>query len=141
MISFALLGCGRIGAMHARNLAKAEGGRLATVYDPVTAAAQAVAERHGCTVARSVEDALHDVDAVLIATSTATHAGIIELAAKAGKAILCEKPIDLSLDRVRACRKAIEGCSDRNSARDLYGDLADPRTHHVTTDVTRRPPA
>jgi myo-inositol 2-dehydrogenase/D-chiro-inositol 1-dehydrogenase len=110
VISFALLGCGRIGAMHARNLAKAEGARLTTVFDPDVTAAESAAKANGCTVSASAEAAIRDVDAVLIATSTATHADLIELAAKAGKAILCEKPIDLSLDRVKACRKAIEGC-------------------------------
>ena len=110
LIRFALLGCGRIGAMHAHNLAKAKGARLATVYDPVLAATTPLGELYGCRVAESPGDALRDVDAVLIATSTPTHAGLIELAAKTGKAILCEKPIDLDLGRVRACRDAIAGC-------------------------------
>lgn len=109
MIRFALLGCGRIGAMHAQNLARAPGGQLATVFDPVAEAARAVAERFGCAVAGSAEEAIRSADAVLIATSTPTHADLIETAAKAGKAILCEKPIDLSLDRVKACRTAIAG--------------------------------
>lgn len=108
-IKFALLGCGRIGVLHARNVAKAEGARLETVFDPNTTAAEAVARVHGCGVSASAEEAIGKADAVLIATSTATHADLIELAARAGKPILCEKPIDLSLDRVRACRKAIEG--------------------------------
>lgn len=110
-IKFALLGCGRIGVLHARNVAKAEGARLETVFDPNTTAAEAVARVHGCGVSASAEDAIGKADAVLIATSTATHADLIELAARAGKPILCEKPIDLSLDRVRTCRRAIEGCN------------------------------
>lgn len=108
-IKFALLGCGRIGVLHARNVAKADGARLETVFDPNTTAAEAVSRLHGCGISASAEDAIGKADAVLIATSTATHADLIELAARAGKPILCEKPIDLSLDRVRACRKAIEG--------------------------------
>lgn len=108
-IKFALLGCGRIGVLHARNVAKADGARLETVFDPNATAAEAVAKLHSCGVSASAEDAIGRADAVLIATSTATHADLIELAARAGKPILCEKPIDLSLDRVRACRKAIEG--------------------------------
>jgi myo-inositol 2-dehydrogenase/D-chiro-inositol 1-dehydrogenase len=110
-INFALLGCGRIGIVHARNLAEAEGVRLKTVFDPNIQAAEAVARANGCRVATTAEEAVDEADAVLIATSTATHADLIELAAKAGKPILCEKPIDLDLDRVRACRKAIEGCN------------------------------
>jgi myo-inositol 2-dehydrogenase / D-chiro-inositol 1-dehydrogenase len=109
VIRFALLGCGRIGAMHAHNIAKAPGAHLSAIFDPVTAATSPLQERYGCRVAESPEDALKDVDAVLIATSTATHADLIELSAKAGKAILCEKPIDLDIGRVRACRDAIKG--------------------------------
>ena len=110
MIRFGLLGCGRIGAMHARNLVKTPGGQLSVVYDPVSDAARKVAEEHGCSIATSAADAIARSDAVVIATSTPTHAELLEAAAKAGKAVLCEKPIDLDLDRVRACRKAIEGC-------------------------------
>ncbi len=50
-----------------------------------------------------------EVDAVLVATATETHAGYIEQAVAAGKPVLCEKPIDLSLARVRACAEAIRG--------------------------------
>ena len=57
-IKFALLGCGRIGVLHARNLAKADGARLETVFDPNTMAAEAVAKAHGCKVSTSVEDAI-----------------------------------------------------------------------------------
>lgn len=110
MIKFALLGCGRIGTMHAHNLAKASGGQLSVVYDPFAEAARKVADTYGCSVAASAEVAIKQSDAVLIATSTPTHADLMELSAKAGKAVLCEKPIDLDLQRVRACRKAIEGC-------------------------------
>ncbi|WP_242217766.1 inositol 2-dehydrogenase [Shinella zoogloeoides] len=109
MTRIALLGCGRIGKMHAATIARAEGAVLAAVYDPVAAAAEDIGRRHGCTVAASAQEAIALADAVLIATSTATHADLIEAAANAGKAIFCEKPIDLSLARVVACRKAIAG--------------------------------
>jgi len=109
MIKIALLGCGRIGKMHAATIVRAPNAELAVVYDPVRAAAEDVARQYGCVVAASAEDAIAAADAVLIATSTPTHADLIEAAAKAGKAIFCEKPIDLSLARVAACRKAIAG--------------------------------
>lgn len=109
MIRIALLGCGRIGKMHAATIVRAPGAELAVVYDPVADAAEEVARRHGCTTAASAEEAIARADAVLIATSTPTHADLIEAAARAGKAIFCEKPIDLSLARVRACREAIRG--------------------------------
>jgi myo-inositol 2-dehydrogenase/D-chiro-inositol 1-dehydrogenase len=49
-----------------------------------------------------------DIEAVLIASSTDTHADLIEASARAGKAVFCEKPIDLSIERVRRCAEAIE---------------------------------
>jgi myo-inositol 2-dehydrogenase/D-chiro-inositol 1-dehydrogenase len=58
----------------------------------------------------AVEDIVkaRDVDAVLIATPTATHADLIEAASNAGKAILCEKPVSLSVERILACLKVVE---------------------------------
>ena len=96
MVSFALIGAGRIGRLHAGNLAADPGIRFTAVADVVAAAAEEVATAHGAR-ADSVEDAVigADIDAVLIASSTDSHADLIERAARAGKAILCEKPIDL----------------------------------------------
>jgi myo-inositol 2-dehydrogenase/D-chiro-inositol 1-dehydrogenase len=76
------------------------------VHEP---SAREVAAATGAAVA-TTEEALADpsVDAVLIASSTDTHAGLIEAAARAGKAILCEKPIDLSRARVDACLAVAE---------------------------------
>jgi myo-inositol 2-dehydrogenase/D-chiro-inositol 1-dehydrogenase len=113
MIGIAVLGCGRIGRMHAANIAAHPRARLATVFDVVAEAAAEVAQTHGVPVAGSVAAALADpaVDAVLIATATDTHADLIEQAVEAGKAILCEKPIDLSLDRVNRCAERIRGTS------------------------------
>ena len=105
MIRFAVLGCGRIGKMHADNLAAHPKAQLAWAYDVARPAAVAVAEAHGCRVAGTVAEALADpaVDAVLIASSTDTHVELITASAKAGKAILCEKPIDLDIAKVDAC--------------------------------------
>lgn len=110
MLRFALFGAGRIGRMHADNLARHTGAELACVYDVAEAAARQVADKHGARVADTVDAALAgDVDAVLIASSTDTHVDLIEAAAARGKAILCEKPIDLSIERVEACREKIAG--------------------------------
>lgn len=110
MIRFALLGCGRIGAMHAETIAAHTKAELACAFDVHGPAATAVAGRHGCRVAGSIEDALADpaVDAVLIASSTDTHVALITAAAKAGKAVLCEKPIDLDIAKVDECWREIE---------------------------------
>ena len=111
MIRFALFGAGRIGTMHARHLAACPDARLVCVYDPVPGVARAVAEQHGAGVADTVQAALAaGVDAVLIASSTDTHVDLIVAAAQAGKAVFCEKPIDLSLQRVEECWRQVRDC-------------------------------
>lgn len=111
MLRIAVLGCGRIGAMHAENVAAHPRSELAGVFDVHAPAAAAVAQKLGVTNFASADDifASPEVDAVLIATSTPTHVGFIEQGVAAGKAILCEKPIDLSLERVNACAEKIRG--------------------------------
>lgn len=111
MIRIAVLGCGRIGAMHAANIAAHPRARLAAVQDINNSAAEAAAASTGARVMRSAAEVLSspDVDAVLIATATDTHADLLEQAVAAGKPVLCEKPIDLSLDRVNRCAAAIRG--------------------------------
>lgn len=108
-VRFALLGAGRIGKVHGAAVAATEGARLLAVADPVAEAAQAIAERYRAEM-RTIEaiEAARDIDAVIIATPTDTHADLIERFARAGKAIFCEKPIDLSVARVRACLAVVE---------------------------------
>ena len=97
--------------MHAANLAASPDARLVCVHDPVASAATAVGERHGAQAVSDVEAALNGgVDAVLIASSTNTHVELITAAARAGKAVFCEKPIDLSLQRVAQCWDAVREC-------------------------------
>ncbi len=68
-----------------------------------------MADAYGCDI-RSIDEiaASDDVGAVAICTPTNTHADLIEQFAKAGKAVFCEKPIDLSLERVKTCLKTVE---------------------------------
>ncbi len=101
MLVFAQFGAGRIGAIHAANLAASGAARLAHVVDVNAPAAVALAAKHGARVSDTAT-ALADptVGAVIIASSTDTHADLVIAAARAGKAIFCEKPIDLSLARV-----------------------------------------
>ena len=111
MQRIAVLGCGRIGRMHADNIAAHPRAALAGVFDVVASAAEDVAGTLNVRNFPSAEAifASRDVDAVLIATSTPTHADLLELAVAAGKPTLCEKPIDLSIARVEACARAIAG--------------------------------
>ena len=104
MIEIAQFGAGRIGQIHASNIAAFKDVRLRYVVDVNAEAAQKLAARHGAKVV-SEKEAFADpkVGAVLIASSTDTHARLAIAAAQAGKPIFCEKPIDLSLKKVDAC--------------------------------------
>ena len=104
MIRFALFGAGFIGQVHGANLAACPRTKLQYVYDVNAEAADRLAGRFGAKVAGSVEEifAADDVDAVLIASSTNTHADLLSAAIKAGKPVYCEKPIDMDLARVKA---------------------------------------
>lgn len=101
MQRFALLGAGFIGSVHAKNLAENPDVAFVNVYDVSTQRAQDIAAKYGAKAVDSVDEALQGVDAVFIASSTNTHAANLKAAVDAGVAALCEKPIDLSLDRAR----------------------------------------
>jgi myo-inositol 2-dehydrogenase/D-chiro-inositol 1-dehydrogenase len=101
MLSMAMIGAGRIGRIHARNIAAHPGASLVGVADPDTAAAAHLAQACG-TSAISIDEAFA-ADAVVIGSPTLTHADYIERAAAARCAIFCEKPIDLDAERVRSC--------------------------------------
>ncbi len=109
MLKFGVLGAGRIGKVHARTIAASGKAKVAYLADAVPQAAADLAAEVGARVA-SVEDiiAAKDVDAILIATPTPFHAEQIEASSNAGKAILCEKPVSLSVARIEACLKTVE---------------------------------
>ena len=104
MISICQFGAGRIGAIHAGNIARHPDARLHIVVDTDRAAAESLAGRYGASVGDQAA-ALADpaVDAVVIASATDTHADLVEAAAHAGKAVFCEKPLDLDRSRAEAC--------------------------------------
>ena len=109
MIRIGLLGCGRIGQVHARSISQIEGARVTAVADAFAEPAQALAARTGAEVLDPL--ALIDspnVDAVVIGTPPDTHYDLIHAATRAGKAIFCEKPVDLSSNRIRACKTVVE---------------------------------
>ena len=110
MLEFCLVGGGFIGPLHAANIAAHPAARLSWVVDLDAAVAGALATKHGARATTDLDAALADpaVGAVMICTPPRTHAAIIERAARAGKAIFCEKPVDLDLSRVDACAKVLE---------------------------------
>jgi myo-inositol 2-dehydrogenase/D-chiro-inositol 1-dehydrogenase len=109
MIEVAVIGAGRIGVIHAGNVARHPGAKLRYVVDVNAQAAVALAAAHGAGVT-NVETALADpaVGAVVICSSTDTHSDLIQRAAAAGKAIFCEKPVDLDVARARDCAAAVK---------------------------------
>ncbi|MFA9229512.1 MAG: inositol 2-dehydrogenase [Microgenomates group bacterium] len=107
-VRFGLLGAGRIGKVHAKAVSADSNATLVAVADAMPAAAKSIADLYGCEV-RSIEAILaaKDIDAVVICTPTDTHADLIEKFVKAGIAVFCEKPIDLSLARVKSCLEVV----------------------------------
>ncbi|MCK0167320.1 inositol 2-dehydrogenase [Jannaschia sp. S6380] len=109
MTTLAILGCGRIGQVHAGSLLGLPGTRIGAVSDAVPAAAEALSARTGAPV-RTADQVMSDpeIAAVIVATPTDTHFDLIHAAAEAGKAVFCEKPVDMSANRIRTCIDAVE---------------------------------
>lgn len=109
MFNIALFGAGRIGQVHAVNINNHPETNLYSVIDPYLEGAQKLVDSYQAKI-QSVEEAMADpnVHGVCIGSATDTHANLIELAAINGKAIFCEKPIDLELSRVRDCLAVVE---------------------------------
>ncbi len=100
-----IFGAGRIGAVHASSVSAHPRAELAWICDPFGDAAANLAGQHGARALTDVEEALavDGVDAVLVCSATPTHVDLMTRAVKAGKAVMCEKPIDLDLTRVDEC--------------------------------------
>jgi myo-inositol 2-dehydrogenase / D-chiro-inositol 1-dehydrogenase len=153
-----VIGVGRIGSMHADLLARrVPGAAVASVFDAYAESAAAVGAGLGVPVAGSVEEMLAapDVDAVAICTSTDTHADLVVEAARAGKAIFCEKPVSLDLETVDRALRAVEeagvpfqiGFNRRFDpahaavrAAVAAGDVGDPHLVRITSRDPAPPP-
>ncbi len=109
MINIGILGCGRIGQVHGATLRGMTNARAVAVADAMPAAAESLAAMLGARV-MDADALINDpgIDAVIIGTPTTTHYDLIHAAAAAGKAIFCEKPIDLSVDRIHDCLAVVE---------------------------------
>lgn len=115
MIRIAVLGAGRIGKIHAANVAANPDAKLVVVADPVAAAANALAEKLGCEASTDCAAVIDrdDIDAIVIGTPTDTHITYMLQAVRLGKAVLCEKPIDLDLAKSAAAAAEVERLNGR----------------------------
>jgi myo-inositol 2-dehydrogenase/D-chiro-inositol 1-dehydrogenase len=108
MIEVALFGAGRIGSIHAANVARLPGVKLKYVVDVSRATALQLASQYHAEVrAADAVFAEMAVQAVIVASNANTHADLIQRAAAAKMAIFCEKPLDLDLLKARACAQAV----------------------------------
>lgn len=109
MIRFGVIGAGRIGKVHARTIAMNPKARLVYIADAVPKAAEELAAVYGAKAA-SVDEIMKakDVDAILIGSPTGFHAEQIQMASNAGKAIMCEKPVSLSVPAIHETLKVVE---------------------------------
>ena len=105
MLRIAVIGAGRIGKIHSGNVARHPRARLVAVVDPIEDAAKALAQEHGSQWATDAAALIAgtEVDAIVVGSPTNTHIDLIERAAAAGKAVLCEKPIDIDIAKVDRC--------------------------------------
>ena len=109
MLNIGILGAGRIGQVHGATLRGMTTARAAAVSDFFPEAAEKLATQLGGK-SMTTDEIIADpgIDAVVIGTPTTTHYDLIHQAAAAGKAIFCEKPVDLSVARIRECLEAVE---------------------------------
>ena len=109
MLDIAVIGAGRIGRIHATNASRHPRISLKYIIDPVDAAAAELASASGAKVA-DLEEALADpaIGGVIVASSTDTHLEFCKRATKAGKAVFCEKPLDLDLGKARAASAQLD---------------------------------
>lgn len=110
MPEFCLVGVGRMGQVHAANIMAHPKARLRWVVDLNVDAARELAERSGARFSGNLGDALADpeLDVVLVASSTATHVDCVRAAARAGKAIFCEKPLAVDSGRYEEAAREVE---------------------------------
>src|SRR3981189_1167960 len=157
MLRVAVLGAGRIGKIHAANVAGNPKAKLVTITDPYGTAARDLADHLSCEASLDPIAAIErsDVDAIIVGTPTDTHVSLTLHAVKQGKAVLCEKPIDLDIAKVDAAVQEIERLKGRvmvafnrrfdPSARQLRrsidaGEIGDVRQVIITSRDPGLPP-
>ncbi|MDC6477911.1 Gfo/Idh/MocA family oxidoreductase [Candidatus Pelagibacter sp.] len=110
MINIALIGLGRIGQMHGKNLLLHNDFKLKYVFDLDKKLTNRIAKKFLSSGINNPKIAFNDkeIDVIFIASSTSTHIKLIEEAVKYKKVIFCEKPLDLSIEKINNCKKKIK---------------------------------
>ena len=101
-IGFAIIGTGLIAEFHAAAIAQTRGAKLHSVFSRQREKCEAFAAKHGCRAARDLTEIIDDrsVRAICITTPSGAHADAAIPLLTAGKAVLCEKPLEVTLERV-----------------------------------------
>jgi myo-inositol 2-dehydrogenase/D-chiro-inositol 1-dehydrogenase len=115
MLGVAVLGAGRIGKIHAGNVVLNSRMKLVVVADPIAEAAEMLAQSLNCEASADAVSAVErkDVDAIIIGTPTHTHVDLMLQGAQAGKAVLCEKPVDLDIKKAERAADEVERLNAR----------------------------
>jgi len=102
--NFGIVGAGLIGNFHARAIADIPNAKLVACCDKISAKAKELAEKQSCQAFESYEDMFNkaEIDIVTIATPSGSHAEPAIAAAQAGKHVICEKPLEVTLERIDA---------------------------------------
>ncbi|MFI3226324.1 MAG: Gfo/Idh/MocA family oxidoreductase [Clostridia bacterium] len=110
-LGFGIIGCGVIGKIHSDVISKLDNAELVAVYSiPVDAAEEFAAGYEGCKCYHTLEEMLADpaIDVVSICTPSGLHYDATIAAAKAKKHVICEKPIDINLEKAKRMVAACE---------------------------------
>lgn len=125
-VGFGIVGCGMISRFHARAIAELKGAKLVACYNRTLPAAEKLAEEFGCEAYDDLDRMLNrsDLQIVTIATVSGAHLEPTLAAARAGKHVIVEKPLEITLSRCDAMIKACE------AAGVLLATIFPSRFHH-----------
>ena len=135
MINVALLGFGRIGQMHARNINRNNNLQLLYVYEKIEKLRKKAKKLYNCSIEKDYKKIFSDsrVDIIFISTPTSTHIKFIEEGIKYKKTIFCEKPLDLNIKKIK---KTLKKVKKHNSKIQLgFNRRFDPGHHSVKKDL------
>ena len=132
-IGFGIIGCGMIANFHARAIADIRVAKLVACYDRISAAADKLAENVGCKAYHDLDAMLADpaVDVVTIGTPSGAHLEPALAAARAGKHVIVEKPLEITL---RRCDQIIEAC---DKAGVVLSTIFPSRFHEPSVEIKR----